>query len=153
MNFTYTLPNVSLWTTISNIGLAVSSPSKHYSSCGNVTSTHQIYFYPHLYLDRVLIRDTPNHVSSIFNNNTNTFHYHVFVLLIKYLHYNSHNRSRKQKVIFHTAIQSKTDVHYLLSVVTPNVSFKVLLKNSNLPWHVKHLTIFPPLLIRCVTYS
>ena len=39
-----------------------------------------------------------------FNNNTNTFHYRVSVLLIKYLHYNFHNRSRKQKVIFHTAI-------------------------------------------------
>ena len=48
---------------------------------------------PHLSLDRVLIRDTPNHVSSIF------------------------------------------------------------LKNSNLPWHVKHLTISLPLLICCVTYN
>ena len=40
VNSTYTLPNISHLNTFSNVGLVVSSPSKHYSSCGDITSTH-----------------------------------------------------------------------------------------------------------------
>ena len=70
-----------------------------------------------------------------------------------YLHYNSHNRSRKQKVIFHTATLNNQIITLTSLGYYPKRVLQVLLKNSNLPWHFKHLKISPPLLIRCVTYN
>ena len=39
------------------------------------------------------------------------------------------------------------------SYVTPQTTFLPFSENSNLHWHVKHLTISLPLLICCVTYN